>query len=84
MHAFLQAQTSFLIQKISDPDYAGCNGESIELVKIYKDNVFISIKLDKKKNKHYVATMFDAKTGKIDAYVQTWRLKKVPKTLKKA
>ena len=42
----------------------------------------IWIKLDKKKSKHYVATMFDAKTGKIDAYVQTGRLKKVPKVSK--
>ena len=74
----------YLPEIISDPDYAGCNSESIELVKIYKDNVFISIKLDKKKNKHYVATMFDAKTGKIDAYVQSGRLKKVPKNPKKA
>ena len=72
----------YLPEIISDPDYVGCNDESIELVKIYKDNIFISIKLDKKKSKHYVATMFDAKTGKIDAYVQTGRLKKVPKVSK--
>ena len=66
---------------ITDPDYAGYNNNTIELVKIYKDNVFIIIKLDDKKNKHYVATVFDTKKSKIDAYVKSGRLKKVLKQL---
>lgn len=62
---------------ISFPNYAGYTDGCIELVKEYKDNIFISIKLDNKNNHHYVATMFDAKSGKIDAYVRSGRLKKV-------
>ena len=62
---------------ISDPDYAGYNDGSIELVKAYKDNIFISIKLNDKNGKHYVATMFDVKSGKIDSYVKTGRLIRV-------
>ncbi len=70
----------FLPEIISSPDYAGYGDGNIELVKIYKDNIFISIKLDSKRNQHYVATMFDTKPGKIDAYVKTGRLKKVDRT----
>lgn len=69
----------YLPEIISDPDYVGCCDGNIELVKMYKDNIFISIKLDGKKNQHYVATMFDAKSAKIDAYVKSGRLKKVIK-----
>ncbi len=64
---------------ISCPDYAGYFNGGIELVKQYKDNIFISIKVDHKRNRYYVATMFDIKQGKIEAYVKTGRLKKVQK-----
>ena len=47
------------------------------MVKVYKDNIFITIKLDEKNGHHYVATMFDVKKGKIDAYINTGRLKVV-------
>ena len=67
----------YLPEIISSPDYAGYTDGNIELVKIFKDNIFISIKLDGKRNQHYVATMFDVKTGKIEAYLKSGRLKKV-------
>ena len=59
---------------ISYPDYAGCYNGNIELVKCYNDNIFISIKLDEKKSKYYIATVFDVKKGKIDSYVKSGRL----------
>ena len=59
---------------ISHPDYVGCYNGNIELVKCYNDNIFISIKLDEKKSKYYIATVFDVKKGKIDSYVKSGRL----------
>lgn len=67
----------YLPEIIYSPDYAGYYNGSIELVKLFKDNIFISIKLDKKKHLYYVATMFDVKLSKIESYVKTGRLKKV-------
>lgn len=70
----------YLPEIIESPDYAGYYDGNIELVKVFKDNIFISIKVDEKKHQYYVATMFDAKMGKIDSYVKSGRLKKVEKT----
>ena len=42
-----------------------------------KDNIFISVKLDTKKSKYYVATVFDVKQSKIDSYVRSGRLIKI-------
>lgn len=47
---------------------------NIELVKCYNDNIFVSIKLDEKESKYYIATVFDVKKGKIDSYVKSGRL----------
>lgn len=59
---------------IKSPDYAGYSNGNIEMVKCYKDNIFIAIKLDAKKSKYYVATVFEVKKGKIDSYVKSGRL----------
>ncbi|MBQ9360319.1 MAG: hypothetical protein IJT96_04715 [Lachnospiraceae bacterium] len=67
----------YLPEIIMYPDYAGCNDGNIELVKMFKDNIFISIKLDNIHKHYYVATMFEVKMGKIEAYVKTGRLKMV-------
>lgn len=64
----------YLPDIITNPDYVGTNNGSIELVKCYKDNIFISIKLDVKKSNYYVATMFEVKQSKIDSYVRSGRL----------
>lgn len=58
---------------IREPDFAGVYNGNIELVKCYENNIFISIKLDTKKSKHYVATIFDVKRGKIEAYIKSGR-----------
>ena len=70
----------YLPEIIESPDYAGYNSGSLELVKVFKDNIFVSIKLDMKKNTYFVATMFDVKDKKIESYIKSGRLKKVPKT----
>ena len=67
----------YLPEIIKSPDYIGFNDGNIELVKIFKDNIFISIKLDNKKQQYYVATMFDTKMSKINSYVRSGRLKKI-------
>lgn len=67
----------YLPEIITSPDYAGYYDGNIELVKMYKDNIFISIKLDTKRKQYYVATMFEVKNSKIESYVRTGRLKKV-------
>ena len=62
---------------IMHPDYVGIYNSNIEMVKCYKDSIFVCIKLDSKKNRFYVATMFDIKQAKLDHYVKSGRLKKV-------
>ena len=70
----------FIPEIINAPDYAGFYEEQIELVKIFKDNLFLSIKLDKTKDIYYVATLFDVSMAKIEAYCKSGRLKKLDKT----
>lgn len=76
-HYIAAKYIDYLPDIIKYPNYAGIYNGSIELVKCYKDNMFISIKLDVKRNKYYVATIFDVKQGKIDSYVKSGRLIKV-------
>lgn len=71
----------YLPDIINNPDYAGVYNGNIELVKIYKNNIFISIKLDNKKGHYYVATAFEVKQSKIDSYVRSGRLHVVNKKL---
>ena len=70
----------FIPEIINDPDYAGFYEGQIELVKIFKDNIFLSIKLDVSKDLYYVATLFDVSMAKIEAYCKSGRLKKLDKT----
>ena len=65
---------------IENPDYAGMTDSQIELVKIFKDNIFLSIKLDAVKKMYYVATMFDVSLSKINAYCKSGRLIKLDKS----
>ena len=66
-----------LAEIIERPDYAGYNSGTIELVKEYKNNIFVCIKLDEKSDKHYVSTMFDIKKAKLNSYVSSGRLKRI-------
>lgn len=64
---------------INSPDYIGTNPKepnSIEIVKIYNDNIQIGIKLDTSQNYLYVATLFDIKESKIKRRLNSGRLKR--------
>lgn len=66
---------------IADPDYIGVNPnengtESIELIKKYKNNILIGIKVDKENDRLYVSTMHDIQEGKIERRLYSGRLKK--------
>lgn len=64
---------------IESPDYVGINpnekGISIELVKKYKDNVMIGIKLDTDGEYLYVSTMHDVQESKLQRRLYSGRLK---------
>ena len=67
----------FLADIIHSPDYTGKNKDSIELVKCFKDNIFVSIKLDISNDVYYVSTMFDISSSKLETYYKSKRLSKV-------
>lgn len=74
-HFIAAKYIDYLPSIIRAPDYAGNYNGNIELVKCFKDNIYISIKLDTKRNHYYVATMFDVKRSKINSYIKSGRLK---------
>ncbi len=64
---------------IREPDYVGSNPkepESIELVKKFNNNVLLAIKLDKKMNYLYVASLYEIAQSKIDRRLFSNRLKR--------
>lgn len=67
---------------IENPDYVGVNpnekeNSSFELIKRYKDNILIGIKLDKDGDYLYVATMHEVQESKIVRRLHSGRIKKV-------
>ena len=76
-HFIAAKYIDYLPDIIRSPDYVGIHEGNIEMVKCFKDNIFISIKLDTKGTKYYVATVFDVKQSKIDSYVRSGRLIKI-------
>lgn len=64
---------------ISSPDYIGTNPNeqdtSIELIKKYKDNILIGIKIDANNEYLYVSTMHDVQESKIARRLHSGRLK---------
>ena len=75
-HYIAAKYLDFIPEIITAPDYAGFYEGKIELVKIFKDNIFLSIKLDTRKGIYYVATVFDVSLAKIESYCKSGRLKK--------
>ena len=70
----------YIPEIIETPDYIGINPnekdtKSIELIKCYKDNVMIGIKLDKDGNYLYVSTMYDIQESKIQRRLHSGRIK---------
>ena len=67
---------------IKNPDYIGINpnengNDSIELIKCYKDNVMIGIKVDASGDYLYVSTMHDIQEQKIKRRLHSGRIKPV-------
>ena len=65
---------------IKSPDYIGINPnengtESIELIKRYKDNILVGIKLDEENGYLYVSTMHDVQESKISRRLHSGRIK---------
>lgn len=60
------------------PDYIGHNPkepESIELVKVYEDNIQIAVKLDSTNDYYYVASLYEISNKKLSERLHSGRLK---------
>lgn len=65
-------------QIIQSPDYIGKNPkepDSIELVKVFQNNVMVCIKLDHDNGYFYVATVFEINSSKLQNRISSGRLK---------
>lgn len=69
----------FIPDIIENPDFIGVNpnesGKSIEIIKRYKDNVMIGIKLDTDGEYLYVSTVHDVQESKIKRRLHGGRIK---------
>lgn len=79
-HAKCLKYIDYIPQIISEPDYIGINPnetevESIELIKRYRDNVLLAIKLDKSNSYFYIASMYDVPEAKIQRRLHSGRIK---------
>lgn len=62
---------------IAFPDFIGRNPkepDSIELIKVFSENIQIAIKLDRKKGYLYVASLYDVKQSKVERRLAGKRL----------
>lgn len=67
-------------QVIQNPDYIGKNPkepDSVELVKVFQNNVMVCIKLDNSNGYFYVATVFEINNSKLQNRISSGRLKPV-------
>ncbi|SEU08193.1 hypothetical protein SAMN05443270_3007 [Lacrimispora sphenoides] len=71
----------FIPDIIENPDYVGVNPNesqtSIEIIKRYKDNIMIGIKLDIEGNYLYVSTVHDIQESKIERRLHSGRIRNV-------
>lgn len=64
---------------LNNPDYIGMNPkqpDSIELIKVYADNILIAIKLDNSNGYYYIASLYDVTQSKINSGLNSGRIKK--------
>lgn len=64
---------------LENPDYIGISPkehDSIELVKVYDDNILIAIKLDCDNGYYYLASLYNISGGKMENRLNSGRLKK--------
>lgn len=79
-HPHLLGYLSKIPEIILIPDYIGVHPNepnSIELVKLYAENIQIAIKLDMDKRYLYVASLYEIKEAKLKNRIHSGRLKKV-------
>ena len=67
----------YLPEVLQTPDYVGYIGGVVELVKLFKEDIFVRVKLDSSRDFYYIATMFDVKKSKIETNVKSGRWKKL-------
>lgn len=64
---------------IKNPDYVGVNpnqkSDTIELIKVFDENILVGIKLDVNNNYLYISTMHDVQQSKVDRRLHSGRLK---------
>ena len=65
---------------ISNPDYVGINPsepDSVEYIKIYKNNILLSVNLckDKDENYLYVSSLYDISDAKLNSRIKSGRFK---------
>lgn len=69
----------YLPDIILNPDYIGINpnesGTSLEIIKKYKDNVMVGVKLDVDGDYFYVSTIHDIQESKIKRRLHSGRIK---------
>lgn len=64
---------------IQTPDYVGKHpkeNNSIELVKVYRENIQIAVKLDKKNGYYFVASLYEVSEKKVQERLFSGRLQK--------
>lgn len=81
-HANCLKYIDYIPEIIEKPDYIGVNPnekitDSVELIKRYKNNIMIGIKLDKQNDYFYVATMHEIQESKISRRLHSGRIKAI-------
>ncbi|HFI0273986.1 PBECR2 nuclease fold domain-containing protein [Streptococcus suis] len=72
---------------LNAPDYIGQNKnvktESFEVIKVLADNVLVAVKLDKKNNYFFVASVYDVTDSKLNHMKRNGRIKSFDKMVDK-
>ncbi|MFH0402093.1 PBECR2 nuclease fold domain-containing protein [Streptococcus sp. A23] len=72
---------------LNAPDYIGQNKnvktESFEVIKVLADNVLVAVKLDKKNNYFFVASVYDVTNSKLNHMKRNGRIKPFDKMVDK-
>lgn len=77
-HKGFESYMSDIPDIIENPDYIGVNPkepDSVELIKVLKDNILVAVKLDKKNNYLYVASLYDISNAKLQNRLNSGRIK---------
>ena len=84
-HPAMVGYMSNIADILQNPDYIGMNPtvpDSIELVKVYSDNILVAIKLDTSNDTsndasngyYYIASLYDITTAKLNKRISNGRL----------